>query len=626
MLRVINMIPRTASGEARQDAEPNIAVNPANPRQIVASAFTRDPLNGPRAPVFVSNDGGLTWQLRLIVPGGPSTSDISLGYGDRGGELYAGILNFSDTNLNVLRTADPFTPTPMTLLVDRANEDQPWVTATTARTAGGADQDRVYIGHNDFNLDSQTASVELSQDARTAAAPAGFATHVVERGTTGGQDGPAVRIAVHPDGIIYAVFQRWTNVTTVVANDVFNVHADIVVVRDDGWAASADPFSALTDPGDPLHPNAGVRVATDRFIRFTMRSGPLGQDRIGGDLAIAVDPTNSASVWLAYCDRVGGANGTDWTIHVRHSRDSGQTWLDDIRTITDAKNPALAVNADGLLGFMFQQLVGTVPAARWVTQLELTADAWATPATSYVLHTALATDPPRIGLPYLGDYIRLLAVNTDFYGVFSGSNLPDTANFPNGIVYQRNADWTHSTLLSVDNATPVAVSIDPFFIHWSQGQLSHNDQQDPALGGAWTGWNFLSNQGDRAKDLVVVPNADGRLHAFMIGMDDQVWHNDQQDPALGGAWTGWNFLSNQGDRAKDLVVVPNADGRLHAFMIGMDDQVWHNDQQDPALGGAWTGWNFLSNQGDRAKDLVVVPNADGRLHAFMIGMDDQVLA
>lgn len=85
MLRVINMIPRNASGEARQDAEPNIAVNPANPRQIIASAFTRDPLNGPRAPLFVSTDGGLTWQLRLIVPGGPSTSDISLGYGDRAG-------------------------------------------------------------------------------------------------------------------------------------------------------------------------------------------------------------------------------------------------------------------------------------------------------------------------------------------------------------------------------------------------------------------------------------------------------------------------------------------------------------------------------------------------------------
>jgi hypothetical protein len=111
----------------------------------------------------------------------------------------------------------------------------------------------------------------------------------------------------------------------------------------------------------------------------------------------------------------------------------------------------------------------------------------------------------------------------------------------------------------------------------------------------------------------------GRINAgaaILRATGYQIWHNDQQDPAAGGAWTGWNFLSNAGDNAKSIVVVPNADGRLHAFMIGMDDQVWHNDQLDPAAGGAWTGWNFLSNAGDNAKSIVVVPNADGRLHAF----------
>src|SRR6266542_7107860 len=244
---------------------------------------------------------------------------------------------------------------------------------------------------------TKTASVELSQDARTGVAPAGFSTRAVERHTTGGQDGPAVRLAVHPDGTVYAAFQRWTNVTAVVPNDIFNVRADIVVVRDDAWAAGASSFSDLVDAADGT---VGVRAATDRFIRFTMRSGPLGQDRIGGDVAVAVDPTDSANVWLAYCDRVGRPadgippeDGTDWTMHVRRSTDRGQTWSDDVRTITDAKNPALAVNVQGVLGFMFQQLVGTPPAARWVTRLELTDDAFATEATGHILHTALADDP-----------------------------------------------------------------------------------------------------------------------------------------------------------------------------------------------------------------------------------------
>jgi hypothetical protein len=117
----------------------------------------------------------------------------------------------------------------------------------------------------------------------------------------------------------------------------------------------------------------------------------------------------------------------------------------------------------------------------------------------------------------------------------------------------------------------------------------------------------------------------GRVNAFravsQVRPADQIWHNDQTGTGLGSAWTGWNFLSQQGDRAKSLVVVQNDDGRLHAFMIGMDDQIWHNDQTGTGLGSAWTGWNFLSQQGDRAESLVVAQNGDGRLHAFMIGPD-----
>ena len=110
MLRIVNMIPRSLSGESSQDSEPNLAVNPENPQQLVATAFTRDPMNGPNAPVYVSADGGLTWSLRSIVPGGPATLDITVGFSTSGGTLYAGILNFSSTNLNVLRTGNPLCP------------------------------------------------------------------------------------------------------------------------------------------------------------------------------------------------------------------------------------------------------------------------------------------------------------------------------------------------------------------------------------------------------------------------------------------------------------------------------------------------------------------------------------
>src|SRR5213083_3349245 len=65
---VVNMIPKSLSGETNQDSEPTIAVNPANPLQIAGSAFTPDPAGGDVAPIFVSNDGGMTWSLNAIVP------------------------------------------------------------------------------------------------------------------------------------------------------------------------------------------------------------------------------------------------------------------------------------------------------------------------------------------------------------------------------------------------------------------------------------------------------------------------------------------------------------------------------------------------------------------------------
>src|SRR5262249_11228412 len=118
-------------------------------------------------------------------------------------------------------------------------------------------RDRVYIGHNDLSKRPKTASVEISQNARTGAAPAGFASKVVERRTTVGQDGPPVRTAVHADGTVYAAYQSWVQVVQQTAT-ALDLRMDVVVLRDDAWGQGANPFAALTDAGDG---KAGLRVA-----------------------------------------------------------------------------------------------------------------------------------------------------------------------------------------------------------------------------------------------------------------------------------------------------------------------------------------------------------------------------
>src|SRR6266480_316083 len=56
----------------------------------------------------------------------------------------------------------------------------------------------------------------------------------------------------------------------------------------------------------------------------------------------------------------------------------------------------------------------------------------------------------------------------DFFGIFSASNTPDPANFPQGVTYQRNHDFAAKRLMALDGVTTVPASIDPFFFKVTQ--------------------------------------------------------------------------------------------------------------------------------------------------------------
>src|SRR6266581_1213456 len=189
-LLLVNMIPNSLSGEKEQDSEPMLAVNPNNPQQIVGSAFTPNPMgqSSTVGPVYVSTDGGHTWSLNSIVPGGDMTGDITVAFGPQSNDLYAGILRQDsppdDTQLNILRTANFQSAATMQVLVDRLGPDQPFVQSSTGGTGGSA-TDRVYVGNN-----GQTSTVDYSLSAATATATTGFRTTFVESRTSAGQNGP----------------------------------------------------------------------------------------------------------------------------------------------------------------------------------------------------------------------------------------------------------------------------------------------------------------------------------------------------------------------------------------------------------------------------------------------------
>src|SRR6266849_845821 len=232
---IVNMIPKSLSGEDHQDSEPSIAVNPSNPLHLAASAFTPDPSEGPRAPIYVSTDGGNTWTLNSIVPStvadGSVTGDITVAFGTSSNNLYAGIIRFpfpgDKTRLNILRTNDFQSSATMTVLVDRIGSgvDQPYVQATTVKSGTGQGKDRVYVGDNDFNAaGGKTATID--QTLNGAVVNPKFKSVRIESRTTAGQDGPPIRPAIHPDGTVYAVFHSWRAFD----NSSGDGTADIVVV------------------------------------------------------------------------------------------------------------------------------------------------------------------------------------------------------------------------------------------------------------------------------------------------------------------------------------------------------------------------------------------------------------
>ena len=437
---VVDMIPASLSGEENQDSEPFLSVHPTDPRKMAASAFTPNPEGAASgfAPVFVSEDDGNTWSLRNIVPSaGPvGTGDIThASTGGTAAALYAGILRIpGNLLLNELRTLDFASSGAMNVQASRSQIDQPFVQAARIGL-----KDRVYVGNNDFGAAPRTATLDVSLDGGTT-----WKSVRVEPRDTAGQDGPSVRPTVARDGTVYAAYFGWRRFDGSVAT------SDVVVVRDD---SAANTFQALMG-SDGL---PGRLVAQGVSIPWS-NAPALGQERIGSTLSIAVDPSNSSTVYVAWGDRVG----TDiYTIHVRRSTDRGMSWSADLRVLANATNGALAIANNGTVGLLYQRVDGSGSGSRWETRLEQTRDVFTT--TQNTVLASVPADTPAIQfLPYIGDYNYLLAVGDEFRGVFSANNTPDLANFPQGVKYQRRINPTGKTLEDASGQS-VASLIDPFY-------------------------------------------------------------------------------------------------------------------------------------------------------------------
>jgi len=476
-VRVVNMIPPMFGNETTWNPEPSIAVHPTDRGLLAASAFLlgTDVCEGTAvSPILVSRDTGATWSIVCALPtpglAGMPPSDVVLRWGTRGRRLYAAFIwSLPDhpQSLQLFSTDDVFAPHPMQFVMGHDLVDQPDLLVIDRKG-----HDRVMVSGSYKNADStpQTAAILWADDPKRGTA---FTRIGLEHRVIGGQNF-AVRLAAHPSGRVYAMYDAVPAVLDT-SNTTF---LDFVVARDDLLGASKNPFEALREQPRPSMPPIcpigdglpGVRLVRCRpfaYDAFGASGNAFGfQRRLPVLMSVATDPTDRRgnTVYVAWADSSGADHQR---VTVAKSSDGGQRW-GLLLSIPNATNPSVAVDNLGRLGFLFQQLAIDSSANRWVTRLLVSRD-----NMKHAREYVLASTPALAALvrvqPYIGDWVELHTRGSEFLGVFSAANIPDSTNFPNGIVYQRRVSLKSGRLLArqpVDGSVSgnqIAPSIDPFF-------------------------------------------------------------------------------------------------------------------------------------------------------------------
>jgi kumamolisin len=240
------------------------------------------------------------------------------------------------------------------------------------------------------------------------------------------------------------------------------------------------------------------------------------------------------------------------------------------------------------------------------------------------MHVVVAAPPPVTGFGLDG---ALWHIEQEQANPMAGASWTDWQPLKN------QEDTARKVAMAVhrDGRVHVVVTAPPPFPGFGfglDGQLWHIEQElaNPAAGASWTDWQPLTVPGDTARQVAMAAHPDGRMHVVVADLNNVLWHIEQEqaNPAAGASWANnnqWQLLNNQGDTALQVAMAVHPDsGRMHAVVTGLDNQVWHSEQESPLVGAAWTDWHVLSEPGNEATLVAVAAHpVSGRMHAVMAG-------
>ena len=431
---VNNTDPNLTNTDTFNDGETSITVNPANPNEVVVTAFSGG--WGANAPLWQSTDGGNIWTKQFTIPappgiaaaGCPCDQAIDYGTGNQmsGTFLISDIFSGTTTDpgsaaaWNWLVIAGVTQPTNFNNSPPPGGVDQPWLLVNVDPTIPA--QDNVYTAYDDFTNGSNCAGDACIErvSASYGVNPPNF-TADNQSGTATGSINPGHRLAVDPrNGFVYSLFQR-----NIAPGNGGSKNIDYMLNR------STDGGTTWTLNGMA----GGIVVANADSTQPTPKFGTVNA-LLGGVDHAAVDP-NNGDVYYVYGNRDAGT-GND-RLAIRRIQDDGAGGVtvgaeNFVTGQVEAAIPSVAVASNGIVGVFYYTFDGLSPDnfPTFSAHLAQSSDQSVT-FSDQVLLTFLssAMDNGNSRQRVLGDYMQMKAVDTCFFGAFTGNGVPFGRPFAN---------------------------------------------------------------------------------------------------------------------------------------------------------------------------------------------------
>jgi hypothetical protein len=441
---VSNTNPNFASTDATGGTEPSVALNPANPNQVVITSFSGSWSSATQnAPLWYSTDGGSTWTKEFTIPpppgrplGGPFDQTVDY---SRNGTLFGTFLINANPNFNVVSgdTTNPAqatswqwngNPVQLTNNAHAGKVDQPWLLVNRDPTT--ASQDDVWAAYDDF-AGPANAQVAVSNNA----APPNFTVDNSPGTMANNGTNPGLRLAKDPrNGAMYALWQTTTGATT---PHPTTLHINRSTDGGANWTLNGNAGgqalpAGQADDGCTTRDTMGNCTAQYKFGNVNAL--------LGGVHHLTVDPTNG-DVYVVYGnDNANTGNGNQ--VLIRRLTDNGSGGLNvgaavTVSNVASTALPSVAVTADGTIGVLYDTSDGNSSPPgnfpRFSAHLAVSTDHGAT-FNDTVLETFLSpcgpgasttcTNQNDIRQRVLGDFQQIKADGDLLYGVFSGNRVP----------------------------------------------------------------------------------------------------------------------------------------------------------------------------------------------------------